>query len=356
MARQSRAVLLVLFTVLCAADGWAQTQTRDPGLPANYTPAPTWKKRDYQIGFWRLAKISKEYELGPGDELQVGVYGVSDVSDVTQVCKISASGEITIPLLGNLKAAGLTAEALEREVSDRFKEKGLIDQPDVLVTILQYEAKPIYVIGEVDNPGQYVMSQPWTLTEAVLIAGGLDITAGRYGYLHRRTSPDAPLAPPRSIMRPDVALPGHTITRYDLQPLKEGKTFDPDIVLQPGDVFVVTAGKTDMVYVIGDVLQQGAVVMPGSGSLYASRALSAAGGPLRTAKMHDGILVRYDANGKRQEMKVDYAAIFERKQPDIELQPNDIIFVPGATAKTVGYGVINAIPTIIQNAIIFAII
>ena len=49
------------------------------------------------------------------------------------------------------------------------------------MTVLDYQAKPIYVIGEVDNPGQYVMSQPWTLTEAILVAGGLDVTSGSTG-------------------------------------------------------------------------------------------------------------------------------------------------------------------------------
>ena len=61
-----------------------------------------------------------------------------------------------MPMIGEIRAAGLTAEELENEVADRLKRKGLIEQPEVLVTVTDYQAKPIYVIGEVDNPGQYV--------------------------------------------------------------------------------------------------------------------------------------------------------------------------------------------------------
>jgi hypothetical protein len=52
--------------------------------------------------------------------------------------------------------------------------------------------------------------------------------------------------------------------------------------------------------------------------------------------MSDGVLVRYDAAGNRQELKVDYAAILEGRQKDFEIQPNDIIFVPGSRVKTMG--------------------
>ena len=108
-----------------------------------------------------------------------------------QTYKISNSGKISVPLLGTIQAEGLTAEELESEIGKQLKEEQLLKSPEVLVYIDSYEAKPIYVVGEVDYPGEYVMSQQLTLMDAIFLAGGLDFTASRFGYLHRRLSEDA---------------------------------------------------------------------------------------------------------------------------------------------------------------------
>ena len=221
-------LLTILGLLAPCSEVAAQTETRDPGIPSNFTPAKTFKKRDYQTGFWRLAKISKEYQLGPGDVLQIDVFGVPSLTDILQSTAVSSSGDILFPLVGTVKAAGLTAEELETELVAQLKRKGLIERPEVLVSVLEYQAKAIYVVGEVDNPGQYVMSQPWTITEAVLIAGGLDLSAGRHGYLHRRISDDNPPTTAGGAMKhPEVAAPGYEVTAVDLQPLKQGGSFSP---------------------------------------------------------------------------------------------------------------------------------
>jgi polysaccharide export outer membrane protein len=348
------AVVLVL---LCPHPSPAQTQTRDPGVTSNYTPASTWKKRDYQVGFWRLAKLSKDYELGPGDEIQIGIYGVADLSGMLQSMKITNAGDVQIPLLGTMRAAGLSAEALEEQVAAALKERGLIDRPEVLITVLEYQSKPVYVIGEVDNPGEYVMSQPWTLTEAILIAGGLDFGAARYGYLHRRRSADTPVAPPPGkVEAPETPMPGRDVIKIDLQPLKTGKVLDPDPVLQTGDVLIVPSRKVELAFVIGAVMNPGGVVLPPEGQAPVSRALSAVGGPTKTAKMSEGIIVRTGPDGVQQQMKIDYAAILSGRQPDVTLQANDVVFVPGSGAKTFGMGLLNMIPSFVQTAAVIALV
>ena len=335
----------------------AQTAQREPGQATNMvTPARGYDQREYLVGFWRLAVVSKDYELGAGDRIQVGVYGAPDLSQLLQSVVIPTSGVIALPVIGEMKADGLTAEELEGAIATRLKDQGLIEQPEVLVTVTDYQAKPIYVIGEVDNPGQYVMSQPWTLTEAILIAGGLDVAASRYGYLHRRVSPGPlPAAPPpRATTDPESPAPGYEVTRIDLQALKEGGILDPDPVLNVGDVVVVPAAKVELAYVIGDVYSRGGIVLPASGTLPVSRALAAAG-PTRTAKMSEGIVVRYEANGTRKELPVNFLAILQGQKPDFEIKANDVVFVPGSNAKTLGYGLLTSIPQIVQNAAIIAI-
>ena len=343
--------------LLSAADVLAQTESRDRGIPSTMvTPASKYGKTEYLVGFWRLAIISKEYELGPGDRLRIDVYGAPDLSQMLESTTIQNNGVITLPMIGEIQAAGLTGEGLEREIADRLKSKGLIERPEVLVTVTEYQAKAVYVIGEVDNPGQYVMSQPWTLTEAILIAGGLDMTAGNYGYLHRRlpSAPPPVALPPRTMAKPEEPSPGYEAIKIDLQAMKEGGILEPDPVLKAGDVMVVPAASVQVAYVIGDVLSQGAVVLPASGTIPVSRALSAAG-PTRTADPSKGIVVRYDLAGVRRELAVDFRAILEGRKPDFEIKANDVIFVPGSNAKTLGYGLLNAIPTIITNYAVIAI-
>jgi len=68
--------------------------------------------------------------------------------------------------------------------------------------------------------------------------------------------------------------------------------------------------------------------------------------------MSDGLLVRYDEQGNRKEIPVDFAAILDGRQPDFPIQPNDIIFIPGSTAKNVGYGMLGIIPSLLTKTII----
>ena len=117
----------------------------------------------------------------------------------------------------------------------------------------------------------------------------------------------------------------------------------------------MSTGKTEIVYLIGDVVRQGAIVLA-SGSAPVSRVLSAAGGMKRTADESKGIVVRYDGQGRRQELHVNYGAILAGKQPDFMVQANDVIFVPGSAGKTLALGVLNTIPQVLKTVAVVAIL
>jgi protein involved in polysaccharide export with SLBB domain len=159
---------------------WSQTSDkRDPGIALNYSPMKWFGTNlpKQTLYFQRLPGISPDYRLGPGDVLAIDVIG-SEM--LRETFKISNSGKISFPLLGEIPATDLTAEQLELDIARRLRERQLLKSPEVLVYIESYEAKPIYVVGEVDNPGEYVMSQQLTLMDAIFLAGGLDYTASRY--------------------------------------------------------------------------------------------------------------------------------------------------------------------------------
>ncbi|MBN1571268.1 MAG: polysaccharide biosynthesis/export family protein [Acidobacteria bacterium] len=342
------------------------SERRDPGIPMNYNPSKWFAANiPKQIGYFqRLPGISPDYRMGPRDVLRIDVTGMAGLN---QNFRISNSGNINFSPLGDIHAADLTAEELETEISMRLKNQGLLKNPEVLVYIESYEAKPIYVVGEVDNPGEYIMSQHMTLMDAIFVAGGLDFTASRYGFLHRRILPgkeaefvkaQEPIgkrpifniwmdgnAPQAGIMKnPEIAAPGTEVIKIDLEPLKAGGLLEPDIPLRAGDVFVVPRRNVQFFYVVGEVVNPGAYEVQPRMSLLASQAISYAGGPAKTAKTSEGMLVRYDENGSRRESQVDYAAILKGKQKDFAVLPNDIIFIPGSNAKTLGYGLLGIVP------------
>jgi polysaccharide biosynthesis/export protein len=372
--RLALAVIIVL-KLLSPGVVWSQTsERRDPGIPYNYQPMKWLGTHLPKQTAWfqRLPGISADYKLGAGDMIKIDIVGNAELS---QVCKIENSGKIALPLIGEILTTGLTAEELETEIATGLRNNHLMNDPEVLVYIESYEAKPVYIVGEVDNPGEYVMSQQLTLMDALFLAGGLDITASRYGFLHRRitksgketalpegepiqTKPvfnilmNSPVGQDILLKNPEIASPDTEVIKIDLQPFKEGGILAPNVTLQKGDVFVIPRRNIDFFYVIGEVVSPGAFEVPnGEDSLLASQAISWARGPSKTAKMSKGIIVRYDSNGKRIEKKVDYAAILQGRQADFAVLPNDIIFIPGSKTKTLGYGLLGLIPSSVERSV-----
>jgi len=322
-----------------------------PGAPHNII-APPERSRLEEALFWRVPKISADYVLGEGDRLDIQVVEGGPLNETLSSLTISNSGEISLPYVGTVQAAGLTAAQLEEKVSSLFGEKELLKQPQVLVFITDYKARPFFVLGEVDQPGEYMMSQELTLMEGILLAGGIDPDADSFGYLHRRKSPEGPsLQPDRVAANPAVAEPGVELIKIDLRPLKKGGVPKPDILLRKGDLVIIPKSKAMRFYVIGDVTSPGPkdIPPPPERPLLVSQAIAQAGGPTKTAKMSGGLLVRYSEHGSREEKRVDFAAILSGKQPDFEVRANDVIFIPGSSAKSLGYGILGLIPRQVQQ-------
>lgn len=70
---------------------------------------------------------------------------------------------------------------------------------------------------------------------------------------------------------------------------------------------------------------------------------------MRTAKLHKGILVRYSEQGVREQLSVNFEDILRGKKEDFVVRANDVIFIPGSKFKTLGYGVLSALPGAVTN-------
>ena len=120
------------------------------------------------------------YLLGPGDRLRIKVY--SD-PDMTGEYEINASGAVSLPLVGDVKALGLTTRQLEQSIAARMKGK-IATEPHVSVEIATYA--PFYIYGEVKKAGEYPYRIGLTVADAIATAGGLTYRADEHKILLRR--------------------------------------------------------------------------------------------------------------------------------------------------------------------------
>ncbi|MFO1157085.1 MAG: polysaccharide biosynthesis/export family protein [Rhodospirillales bacterium] len=111
------------------------------------------------------------YTLGSGDKVRVTVFGHEDLSGEFEV---DGSGNISLPLIRNIKAEGLTVRQLEQTIAERLSPDYLLN-PSVSVEVLNY--RPFYIYGEVTKPGSYPFVNGMTVVNAVAMAGGFTYRA-----------------------------------------------------------------------------------------------------------------------------------------------------------------------------------
>jgi polysaccharide export outer membrane protein len=107
------------------------------------------------------------YRLGPGDQIRVITFGEDGLSEVFRV---NDAGNIAVPLLGPVKAAGLTTDELGLSIAALLRQRNLLRQPNVSVEVTEY--RPVFILGEVSKPGQVYFQPGMTVLSAVAVAGG----------------------------------------------------------------------------------------------------------------------------------------------------------------------------------------
>jgi polysaccharide export outer membrane protein len=112
------------------------------------------------------------YLLGPGDRVRVIIFGDQQLTGEFQV---NDSGDVAVPLLGDVQAQGLTSRQLEAKVATGLKSSGLMKNPSVSIEVIAY--RPIFVLGEVSKPGQFPYQPGMSVLTAVAVAGGFTYRA-----------------------------------------------------------------------------------------------------------------------------------------------------------------------------------
>lgn len=129
--------------------------------------------QDAEIGGERAAFKAADYALGPGDELRVTVFGEEELSGELGV---DSSGQISMPLVGEVPAEGLSVAALREAVTARLAD-GYLRDPRVSIEVVNY--RPFYILGEVGSPGEYNYQSGLTVLNAVATAGGFTYRANK---------------------------------------------------------------------------------------------------------------------------------------------------------------------------------
>jgi polysaccharide biosynthesis/export protein len=250
---------------------------------------------------------SSELLIGSGDLLEVSVYGAPEYR---YEVRVSSLGEITLPLAGTVRVAGLATADAERTIAHRFHETGAFNQPQVSLFDKEYATQGASVMGEVQKPGIYPVMGCRNLLDLISAAGGTTPKAGNTVTITHRDRPNDP----------------ETVSLA----YGPGPTPVTNIAIRPGDIVVVS--KAGVVYVVGDVREPAGIIMDNS-KLTVLQAIAMARGTTPTAALGSAKLIRKGSNGP-QEIPIPLNKILSSQRPDISLQPDDIIFVPTSAAKS----------------------
>ena len=163
------------------------------------------------------ATVPGDYVIGPGDVLTIIFWREKDLSgDVA----VRPDGKISLPLLNDVEAAGLTPEELRLRVTAAAEK--LIEEPTVTVVVKQINSRQVFITGQVAKPGPYPLNGPTTVVQLLAIAGGVLEYADDKNIAIMRTENGKPVS-----------------LRFNYDQVKKRRNLEQNIQLKPGDTIIV---------------------------------------------------------------------------------------------------------------------
>lgn len=234
--------------------------------------------------------FADDYHLGPGDLLRITVF---DHDELFADARVSQSGNITYPLLGEVKVGGLSTRDAELMLARRLTSGGFVKQPQVSILITEYQSQKVSVMGQVAKPGPYPVADSKKVLDVLALAGGvLNDTAAEEATLMRQDGSRA---------------------QIDLHKLFDG---DPSMNLpvQNGDTVYIQRAPQFFVY--GEVQKPGAYKL--LRNMNVAQAISTGGGLTTRGTERGAIVKRMDDKGKERKYSV--------KSSDM-LQADDVLVI-----------------------------
>ncbi|PTQ65106.1 polysaccharide export outer membrane protein [Nitrosomonas oligotropha] len=240
-----------------------------------------------------VAAEAGESALGPGDALRVFVYGHPDMTTET---KVSETGKITFPLLGEIVVDGLTPSAAERKIANLLESRDILRKPQVMIVTASLQSQMVSVLGNVRNQGRYPIEGKRSLTEILAMAGGVVPEGGELVVLIR--------ADGNKFIKEVI----------DIQDMVRAGDLSKDLIIQSNDFIYVE--RAPRFYIYGEVQRAGAYRL--ERDMTVIQALSVGGGLTQRGTERGLKIQRRDTEGNLQ--------IFAPKSSDL-VQPDDVIYI-----------------------------
>ncbi|HKS82974.1 MAG TPA: polysaccharide biosynthesis/export family protein [Candidatus Acidoferrales bacterium] len=317
-----------------------------------------------------------DYRIGPDDQLDISVL---EAPELSRSPRVSASGEVSLALVGSVRAEGLTTRELELVIEELYRRNYILD-PHVSVQVRDMQSHPVAVFGAVKKPGVYQIREPKTVVEVLSLAEGLDNDAGDTVIIERRGAASAhtPAQDAKSPAshNPSAGPSGHNpstewnsrspqerqqqttatsqpaVEQVDLKRLLD--TGDPrlNVLVNPGDV--VKVPRAELVYVVGEVGRPGGFELKSNENISVLQAIALAQGLTHTSAGGKARIIRVNSEtGQRQEIRINLSKILAGRIPDPILQPRDIVYVPNSVGRTAAYRSLDMVATISSGIAVY---
>jgi len=250
---------------------------------------------------------TEEYKIGPKDLLEIKVFGLDELN---RTVRVSESGRISLPLLGEIEVTGLTEEELKDKLEEMLGKDHLQD-PQVSVFIREYRSQSVSVLGAVGEPGEYELLGNQTLLQIIAQAGSLTQEAGEEIIIIRKQAEGE-----------DETL------RISIDELMLKGYASLNLRLKPNDIINIPPDKEVTIFVYGRVTKPGAILVKRSKIPTLQRAIAQAGGFAEGASKGKVVITRKSGKDKETRLVVNVNDIIKGKKKDIQLLENDVVYVP----------------------------
>lgn len=277
-------------------------------VPVGDQPAPAAAPASASESAEPATSPSGAYQVGPGDVLEITVY---DNPELSRIPTVQTNGAITYPLLGEIQVAGLTVSEVQKRITGLLAKDYLVN-PQVEVKVREYQSQWVSVVGEINSPGRKPLRGRTRLIDVLTEAGGFTPRASGEVIITRS---DGTFDGDQKTLVVRLSASA-TPTLQD--------TVNLELPLRNGDI--ITASPKYYVTVDGEVNRPGRYAI--ESDLTVTGAVSLAGGLTRFGSNTVKVRRTDSQSGKTSLMEVDLKRVRNGKQPDLRLQPNDVLSVP----------------------------
>jgi len=243
------------------------------------------------------------YRLGSGDRLEVNVFGEPGMDAL--LVQVDGAGDIQLPMLDNVRAAGLSLGELQIRLKEGYGAHFM--EPWVVVQLREPLSRPIYLLGEFNQPGIVHMTSETNLIQA--LGAGHGLTA-------------------RAYTRGSRLIRDEKIVAVDINALLNRGRMDQNVWLQPNDTIFVPGLDDQRIFVLGAVAAPGALEVT-NGPLTLADAITRSGGPRRgEANLQEVRIIRTHSPVSGELFVVDFTRITQGLALDMPLEPGDIVYLP----------------------------